>query len=58
MTRFRARAWGSADWIEIDLSGEDEEVEEAVAGEMKSALWNSGLHVQELQEDGKWEDIE
>lgn len=57
MTRYRARRWGSADWIEVDVSGDDEEAEAAIAGDISSALWNTGMHVQELGEDGRWEDL-
>ena len=57
MTSFRIRQWGSADWTQIDLSGDDEEVGELMVEAVRDMLADNSLHVQELSEEGKWEDL-
>lgn len=57
MTSFRIRSWGSTDWVQIDiLDGDDEDLGESVADDIRDELSQSHLHVQELTE-GKWEDL-
>lgn len=63
MIIFRARQWGQAEWTQITVNtpGDDEdesEMEQNLASVIGSALGTSSLHVQRLQEDGEWEDLE
>lgn len=58
MTLFRVRAYGTADWLTIALSGDAEELEETLAGQVRDALILDGLHAQEMGEEGNWEDLE
>lgn len=62
MTLFRARQWGTADWTQIHISTEAEEdevgLEGIIASVIGSALGTSSLHVQFLNEEGEWEDME
>lgn len=61
MILFRARAFGSADpWtlISVNCSDEDEGVETEVAQIIGSALGTSPLHVQQMNDEGDWENME
>jgi hypothetical protein len=59
MTLFRARAWGSADWCTISIAGEVEEVCDQLAEIICEALGSAdNLHIQQMNEDGEWEDLE
>lgn len=53
---FRYRRYGSTEWVNVDISGEDEEIAQEVAGQMEDILEIDGLHVQKL-EGGNWEDL-
>ena len=59
MTSFRIRTFGSADWVQLDISGDDEELEEEIiellAGELTDL--EGPYHIQQLNEDGEWEDV-
>lgn len=60
MNSFRIREFGSADWVQIDISGDDEDIEveviELLAGEL-TAL-EGPYHIQQLNEEGEWEDMD
>lgn len=61
MSNFRARQWGSGDWTHIQINSESDEddiVEPAVTSIVGSALETCPLHVQRLNEEGEWEDLE
>jgi hypothetical protein len=60
MTSFRIRNFGSADWVQIDLSGDDEELEEELIEHLEEVLpeLDGPLHMQKLNEDGRWEDLD
>jgi hypothetical protein len=60
MSTFRARQWGSGDWTTVDISesGEEDTVEPALTSIIGSALETCPLHVQRLNEEGEWEDLE
>lgn len=61
MILFRARAFGSADpWtlISVHCSDEDDGVEAAVSQIIGSALGTSPLHVQQMDDEGNWENME
>lgn len=58
MTSFRIRAWGSADWTVINLSSDEEdELLEGLADHIRDFLCEKEAHVQEMGEDGRWEDL-
>ena len=62
MILFRARQWGAADWslISINTPGEEDptDTDKSVSGILGSALSTSSLHVQQMSEEGEWEDLE
>lgn len=61
MTLFRARRWGSADWTLISVGGDVSEDEaplaQLVGGAMLSAGNGETFHVQQLSDDGVWENL-
>ena len=63
MILFRAREWGSAEWtlISVNTPG-DEEGENGLADTLSSiigsALSTSSLHVQMMNEEGEWENLQ
>lgn len=64
MILFRARQYGKAEWTTIsihDPAAEEEEegsIEAEVASMLGSALDTSPLHVQKMNDEGVWEDLE
>lgn len=64
MTLFRARRYGTAEWTTISISdGPEEEADEdglapIICGIIGSSLGTSSLHVQQLNDQGAWEDLE
>lgn len=60
MTLFRARQYGSAEWTLIQVSSPSDEdaVPLIIASIIGSALGTSSLHVQQMDEEGKWEEME
>jgi hypothetical protein len=56
---FRARAWGTGEWTRISIGGEEDgDIERTIASIIGSALGTSSLHVQQMSEEGPWEDLE
>lgn len=63
MILFRARQWGSAEWTQVAVNTPGDEEDEAgmeglLASVIGSALSTSSLHVQQLSDEGEWEDLE
>lgn len=64
MILFRARQYGKVEWTTISIhdpaAEEDSEdsVELPVASMIGSALDTSPLHIQRMNDDGVWEDVE
>lgn len=61
MILYRAREYGKAEWTQIAIGGPDEDEEDlapVIASVIGSALDTSSLHVQHLNEEGVWEDLE
>lgn len=56
MTSFRVRQWGAADWCQLDISCDDEELEELLGDKTRNMLLDADMHSQELNED-RWEDL-
>ena len=59
MTSFRIRTFGTADWVQLDISGDDEELEEEIVELLAAELINfeGPYHIQQLTEDGEWENV-
>lgn len=58
MTLFRVRRYGSVDWTEIEVRDEDGEgMESEISQRMRTMLSDTGLHAQECNEQGEWEDL-
>ena len=61
MTLYRARQWGSSFWTEVAIRGDEEDetgVEAALSSILGSALSTSSLHVQFMNADEEWENLE
>lgn len=59
MTLFRIRQYGTTTWTTIRIADEEDEgLEEELAEKTRDMLDMPDLHVQEMNEDGKWEDLE
>jgi len=62
MLLFRARFYGSAEWVLISLSdGSDEEdgLPATISSVIGSALATTdNLHLQRMNDEGVWEDVE
>lgn len=61
MILYRVREYGKADWTRVAIGGADEDEDSlapTIASVLGSALSTSSLHVQQLNEDGEWEDLE
>jgi len=59
MILYRVRKWGAAEWSLISIGGgEENELDPILASILGSALATSSLHVQQLDDQGIWEDLE
>ena len=64
MILFRARQYGKADWTTISIhdpaaeEDSDDTIELEVASMIGSTLDTSPLHVQRMNDEGVWEDVE
>lgn len=59
MTLFRIRRWGTTAWTQVEINSDEEEdtMESETSSRVRDMLSDSGLHVQECDEEGNWEDV-